>query len=909
LSLEINVATIYIDNEVRQANPKQNLLHACLSLGYDLPYFCWHPALGSVGACRQCAVKQFRNEQDMAGKLVMACMTPAADGTRISIADPEATGFRAAVIQGLMQNHPHDCPVCDEGGECHLQDMTVMTGHRSRVYSFGKRTFRNQYLGPLVNHEMNRCIQCQRCVRFYREYAGGSDLNAFRLRDTIYFGRHEDGVLESEFSGNLVEVCPTGVFTDATLKRHYTRKWDLQMAPSICVHCGLGCNTSVGERYGTLRRVVNRYNHQVNGYFLCDRGRFGYEFVESNLRIRHPLLNGKAATKGEALERFGAILREGRALGIGSPRASLESNFALRTLVGADRFFAGMSDLELQLSSTMLRILREGPARSPSLDEVEHSDAVFVLGEDVTNVAPIMGLRLRQSVRQAPMEIAAKLHIPEWLDQSVREAVQEEKGPLFIASPYATKLDDIAKATYRAAPDDLARLGFAVAHAIDSSATEVTGLSPELEQMAADIASALLGGKSPLVVSGASCRNQSVIEAAAQVAWALCKVGRSAALSFTAPECNSFGFALMEPRPLSEAIQTIENEPANTLIILENDLFHRAPTSTVASLLRGVRHLVVLDHLENATTEAAEVVLPAGTFAESTGTLVNNEGRAQRFFQVLDPSTDVEECWRWLREGSMAAEFKAEKQWQSLDDITMAMAAEMVVFALVPRVAPSRNNAGKIAREPNRYSGRTAMLANISVHEPKPPNDPDSALAFSMESGPETIPSSLIPFFWAPGWNSIQAVNKFQSEVGGQLRGGDPGIRLIEPSPKPSWRYSSMVPAAFRTLPGEWLLVPIFHIFGSEELSRYAQGVSQLVPRPYLALNPVEASLLGVKAGEQLKVTVEGGQFEFEVVVRADLPRGVAGLPAGISSVEGMMLPAFGKLAPIPAGLSARGAL
>jgi NADH-quinone oxidoreductase subunit G len=340
----MSVATIYIDNEPKQANPKQNLLHACLSLGYDLPYFCWHPALGSVGACRQCAVKQFRDERDTAGKLVMACMTPAAEGMRISITDAEAAAFRAAVIQGLMQNHPHDCPVCDEGGECHLQDMTVMTGHRSRAYSFGKRTFRNQYLGPLVNHEMNRCIQCQRCVRFYREYAGGNDLNAFRLRDNIYYGRHEDGVLESEFSGNLVEICPTGVFTDATLKRHYTRKWDLQMAPSVCVHCGLGCNTTAGERYGALRRVENRYNHEMNGYFLCDRGRFGYEFVESSLRIRYPLLNGKAATRSEAQERFGAMLRESDVIGIGSPRASLEANFALRTLVGPDRFFAGVLD-------------------------------------------------------------------------------------------------------------------------------------------------------------------------------------------------------------------------------------------------------------------------------------------------------------------------------------------------------------------------------------------------------------------------------------------------------------------------------------------------------------------------------------------------------------------------------------
>jgi NADH-quinone oxidoreductase subunit G len=903
----MTVATIYIDNEPREANPRQNLLHACLSLGYDLPYFCWHPALGSVGACRQCAVKQFRNEQDTAGKLVMACMTPAADGTRISINDAEASSFRAAVIQCLMQNHPHDCPVCDEGGECHLQDMTVMTGHRSRSYSFGKRTFRNQYLGPLVNHEMNRCIQCQRCVRFYREYAGGNDLNAFHLRDTIYYGRHEDGVLESEFSGNLVEICPTGVFTDATLKHHYTRKWDLQMAPSICAHCGLGCNTTVGERYGTLRRVVNRYNHEVNGYFLCDRGRFGYEFVESKLRIRNPFIDGKAVTKNEALERFGAILREGNVLGIGSPRASIESNFALRALVGPDRFFAGLPDQELELLSAMLRILREGPARSPSLNEVERSDAVFVLGEDVTNVAPIMALRLRQAVRQAPMEIAAKLHIPEWLDHAVREAVQDAKGPLFLASIYSTKLDDIAAATYRAAPDDLARLGFAVAHAIDPSAPEVTGLLPELETMAADIASALLGAHHPLVVSGASCRSQSVIDAAAQVAWALCKAGRPAALSFTTLECNSFGLSLMEPRPLSEALHVIESEPATTLIVLENELFRRAPASAVAALMGGARHLVVLDHLRNATTEAAELVLPAGTFAEADGTFINNEGRAQRFFQVFDPSSDVQASWRWLCEGSIAAGFDAEAHWQSLDDLTTAMATEMAVFASLPQVAPPRNAVGKIAREPNRFSGRTSMLANISVHEPKPPDDPDSALAFSMESGPEPAPSPLIPFFWAPGWNSIQAVNKFQSEVGGPLRGGDPGIRLIEPSSQPGWQYYSKVPAPFKARPGEWLLVPIFHLFGSEELSRQAQSISQLTPRPYLALNPAEASQLGVKAGEQIRVTVQDCLFELDLVLRADLPRGVAGVPAGLPTLEGLMLPAFGKLSPTLVELSASG--
>src|SRR6478736_4648719 len=203
------MATILIDNRRYEVPGRQNLLAACLSLGFNLPYFCWHPAMGSVGACRQCAVKQFRDEHDTHGRVVMACMTPVADGTRLSIDDPEATAFRQSIIEWLMTNHPHDCPVCDEGGECHLQDMTVMTGHDYRRYEFKKRTYRNQYLGPFVNHEMNRCIQCYRCVRYYRDYAGGDDLNAFALRNMVFFGRHEDGVLENEFSGNLVEICPT----------------------------------------------------------------------------------------------------------------------------------------------------------------------------------------------------------------------------------------------------------------------------------------------------------------------------------------------------------------------------------------------------------------------------------------------------------------------------------------------------------------------------------------------------------------------------------------------------------------------------------------------------------------------------------------------------------------------------
>jgi predicted molibdopterin-dependent oxidoreductase YjgC len=170
------MATIHVDGKALEVNGADNLLQACLSLGLDIPYFCWHPALGSVGACRQCAVKQYTDENDTRGRIVMSCMTPASDGTWISIDDEESKAFRASVVEWLMTNHPHDCPVCEEGGHCHLQDMTVMTGHNERRYRFTKRTHQNQDLGPFIAHEMNRCIACYRCVRYYKDYAGGTDL-------------------------------------------------------------------------------------------------------------------------------------------------------------------------------------------------------------------------------------------------------------------------------------------------------------------------------------------------------------------------------------------------------------------------------------------------------------------------------------------------------------------------------------------------------------------------------------------------------------------------------------------------------------------------------------------------------------------------------------------------------------
>jgi NADH-quinone oxidoreductase subunit G len=918
--MEMKVATVHIENRPYPVKDGENLLQQCLSLGFDLPYFCWHPALGSVGACRQCAIKQFKDEEDKRGKIVMACMTPAKDGTRISIDDPEAREFRASVIEWLMVNHPHDCPVCDEGGECHLQDMTVMTGHTYRRYRGRKRTFYNQDLGPLINHEMNRCIQCYRCTRFYRDYAGGRDLEALALRNQVYFGRHQDGTLESEFSGNLVEVCPTGVFTDKTLKQHYTRKWDFQTAPSVCVHCALGCNTIPGERYGTLRRIRNRFNGAVNGYFLCDRGRYGYDFVNTAHRIRQPALRKHRhaplhpITRSEALRYLAGLLSTGsEVIGIGSPRASIEANFALRTLVGPERFYAGVSERDNRLLASLLDILRRGPARSPSLHEVELADAVLVLGEDVSNTAPRLALALRQSVRRRPCKIAEKMHIPQWNDHAVREATQGESGPLFIATLVGTRLDDIATQTFHGTPDDLARLGFAVAHALDPHAPPVPDLPDETGKLAHVISEALRAAERPLVISGMGCGNAGVIEAAANVALSLCRTGHPSELCFALGECNSLGAAMMGAPSFESVFGPAHGVNGNvemsatTVILLENDLYQHADAGAVDRFLAAAQHVVVVDHTAHRSSARADVVLPASTFAEADGTLVNNEGRAQRFFQVFVPQGDIQESWRWVQDIMTLTGRDKDAPWLNLDHVMAACARDIPELERILSAAPGsefRIEGQKIPREPHRYSGRTAMAANLSVHEPEPPADPDAPFSFSMEGYSGPPPPALIPRFWAPGWNSVQAVNKFQDEVGGQLAGGDPGIRLIEPESNSRMDYFRNVPPAFSRRADEWLVVPLHHIFGSEVLSVLAPAIAQLATEPYLALNPQDAAELGLAAGASalLQLSRNGGRdhemdYEIPVQLRTELRRGMAGLPAGLPGLGGIVLPAWGRVA------------
>ena len=873
------MAKIVIDGVEHEVNPNNNLLQECLSLGLDLPYFCWHPSMGSVGACRQCAVMQYRDADDKVGTLVMACMTPATDGAIISIEDEGAKSFRSDVIESLMISHPHDCPVCEEGGECHLQDMTLMSGHNYRRYDKKKRTHRNQYLGPLINHEMNRCITCYRCVRYYGDYAGGTDLSAQASHHHVYFGRHEEGVLESEFSGNLVEVCPTGVFTDKAFSENYSRKWDLQTAPSVCIGCSVGCNTAPGERYGSLRRTVNRYNSEVNGYFLCDRGRFGFDFVNNRDRLLEPVQ--RVDNTGELLadDQVKALIKEfttDGTIGIGSPRASNESNFALRAMVGEENFYAGYSDVEHESMKVILDLASDTAFHSPSVREIETADAVLILGEDVTNVAPRIALALRQSVRNKAKDLADQSRIPQWQDAAVRELAQHERSPLSIISPAVSRLDDVASDRVIESLSIVAAMGHQIANKILTSAPNASS-STEHDEVIEKIAEQLKAAKRPLIIAGNS-NGSEVIKAAANIARALHDGSDKSVidLCLLVPEVNSMGMGLMvgASNPLGAGLEKLQSGEAKRVIVLENDLYRRAAKATVDAALTAAAKVLVLDQLPTATTANADVILPATAFSEHEATYINYEGRAQLSFQVHQCQNQAQPSWRWLCDAA------------HIDDLVERCSNEIPGFARLGEVLPKGNPfiAGmKVPRQSHRYSGRTAMNANVNVHEPKQMEDKESVMSFSMEGIPSQKDASVLASSWAPKWNSNQSISKFQDEVNGELKQGNVGCLLIERKDS-SDSYFQAAPDSAGPSANQLRLVFSYQIFGSDELSARAKPIQARMTDAYIGLSPADAKARDLRQGDVATISPLGSPVV--VCIRTGIKAGTALLYCGDGNIS-----------------------
>lgn len=865
---------IIVDGKEIEAKEAKNCLEALLENNIDLPYFCYHPALGAVGSCRLCAIKTYKDEMDAKGRMAMACMEPVAEGKRISIKDQEVNTFRKWIIEWAMVSHPHDCPICDEGGECHLQDMTVMTGHRSRRYRGKKTTHNNQYLGPFINHEMNRCIQCYRCVRYYQNYAGGHDLIVMMSRSRVYFGRRADGVLESPFAGNLIDVCPTGVFTDKTQKKHYIRKWNQETAPSICTQCGMGCNTIPGACYGKLRRITPRYNEDVNGYFICDRGRFGYQYNNAQTRLREPLAmdNGihRITDRKKAWQKIKMFCQMDKVVaGIGSPRASLEANYALQKLVGEQNFSIGVSGEDHELIIEGLDVYQRCSAPTPTVKEVEQSDCILVLGADVTHEIPRQDLAIRQSVKNG--------------------------ATLWILSSRGTALDGVAKERQPRTPSEL----------IKSTTQILNNLSrpSQSDSFEGRVAQTLNQAKKPLIIVGWYHGLAKLFRMAGSMVQALQDQQKEARLLIAFPEANTVGVGLLGGVSFDVILKRIENGDIERLIVLENDLLHRTSDSQrLQKALKKLNRFLLLDHTETVTTSLATDVIPIATTVESNGTWVNAEGRAGRSYQVYLPDPFVPDAWEVLRDLPNSEGMAKNDVWKTPDDVLRDLGMEKPLFKPTVDIAPPANfrqNGQKIPRQSHRASGRMAnpSIKDVRQHL-KPPEDSDTPFCFSMEGSHNVVPWSLIPRYWTPNWNSQEAVSKFQAELGLGLHGGACGQRLIEPNGGKALQESQTKTEQeeISINKGEILLVPSAEIFGSEPFSRLSEAIEELVPKPYLDLHPDTAGELTLKEGATHTVSWPGQSADLIVRFNLSLPKGTGIVPARFQETQHMQVPSVGRI-------------
>ena len=913
-----NKVTIFIENLPYQVAENINLLQACLSLNMDIPYFCWHPAMGSVGACRQCAVMQYQNEEDTRGRLVMSCMTPVSEGMRISFSNEKAETFRATNIEAIMTNHPHDCPVCEEGGDCHLQDMTLLSGHIKRRYSGTKRTHNNQYLGPFLNHEMNRCIGCYRCVRFYRDYCGGDDLNVFSSKNNIYFGRAEPGILENEFSGNLAEVCPTGVFTDKPFSQHYIRKWDLQSSPSICSHCSIGCNTYVTERGGIIRKINNRYNEEINGHFLCDRGRFAYQHVNHESKLTQiwsrDQKNDQQENQQKKQSQQTHILDEKQAhsqlsqwlneadaqvIGIGSARSSIENNAALHKLVGASNFYAGIASDELSQLQLLIKAYKSNQLSLVSLKDIEQSDTVLLVGEDVTQTAPRLALSIRQMTKNSGIAKAAKMGIKYWQDEAVRNISQDEKSPLIIINTHETKLADVAKHNLNLAPNKQLELLLEIEAYLTKKDDKT-----QFSDIAITIANELLAANNPVLITGTHSFDITLLSACLRVSVLLKNQKENSGFYCATSAINALGLSLLaQPddidHDLDSLIESIKANPPTLLIIMETDLYRYCAHEKISSFLDKIKHILVIEQILTDTVKMADLVLPAASFAEQHGSWLNNEARLQRAYAVMPASEMRQTPVQWLA------------QHNSLDD-------EHNLYRYIQNISPllqpimqfytADKSDFSVARQPMRSSARTAFFANIDVKEYAPKRDEKSNLTFSMEgvagfrqetlnNGQHKI-TTPVTGVWSPKWNSNQALSKtlsqtlnntlskssVQDEVDLNLNLDlnldlNLGFKIFDGLNIQAFE----VPVAQIYSPSQPLtnisVCPHHHIYSNDELSDYSSSIQQLRPEPVISLNQKQANDLAIKPGEKLTITSDDYNISLPCLINNTLADQVVLVP------------------------------
>lgn len=671
--------TLTIDNQQVTVNDGATVLEAAEQLGVIIPHFCYHKALGAVGACRMCAVTIHNG---LFKGLKMSCLIKAEEGMVVSTSDEQSVAFRAQVSEWLMLNHPHDCPVCDEGGECQLQEMTIASGHGIRRYTGKKRTHNNQQLGPFVAQEMNRCITCYRCVRTYQDYCGGRDFGVMGSRNRVFFGRFADGPLESDFSGNIIDACPTGVLTDKTF-RFKSRSWDLQEAPSVCPHCSLGCATVPGGRYRELQRIRSGVNEKVNGFFICDRGRFGSSYVNHPQRPRQARSKEQLLSVDDALAQLDVQARRLIAehgpeavLLLGSNRASLEANWLLQRWGQELDCRAPLLSAHIPRHQAAQVAAFDLADRLVSLEKVRQSDLVVVLGVDPLAEAPMLAVALRQAVRN--------------------------NGRVLVYDPRPVEL-----------PCEFEHQAVAP---LQLRALLEQGKGPDSEQLR-DL---LVKAERPVLVAGGDLLGAGGLLQLRKLAIEVSNQTRPCKIHPILGGPNSFGSALLSLPEQDDLLTRLESGRVKMLVCLETDPLLEAPEGErFGNALAKLDELVVFDYLPTPLSVHASLFIPSTAPLETAGSFVNNEGRPQLFSAVIEPGLPIAVTGAG---SNPPREFSAltpgddpQPAWQLLQQLLGSSdSLEQVrqqVQAALPRLA------GFSALQPGGLSRRVAAVDERSLNE------------------------------------------------------------------------------------------------------------------------------------------------------------------------------------------------
>jgi NADH-quinone oxidoreductase subunit G len=806
--------TLRIDQREISVPQGTKVIEAAEKLGIMIPRFCYHPALGSLGACRMCAVKFM--EGPVKG-VEMSCMVEAADGMVVSTTDPEAMEFRRYVIEWLMLNHPHDCPICDAGGQCLLQDETVSGGHGLRRYQGLKRTFEDQYLGEFVQHEMNRCIHCWRCRRFYQEFAGYFDYGAMQIGNRMYFGRFAPGPLESPFAGNIIDLCPTGVLTDKP-SRYKGRRWDLQRGPSLCLHCSLGCNLVGSARYREMIRVEARFHGAVNGYFICDRGRYGFAYANHPDRPRQARVGEEAAPLDQALktaaQRLGQIRERygpGAVAAWGSTRSSLETLGMLQWLCQDQGWrgpqFFPQASLARRVKAAVARL---DTGMAVSLRDLENADFIVVAGADPVQEAPMLALALRQAARRGAT-VAVIDPRPVFLPLEY-EHLPVSPGDIDLCLnllSQAARSEEAA--TGKLEPDAARFYGLLTSTNLED---------PLLQERLLALGRKLQDCLRPVIVCNTDMVRETTPARAADQARLLQADKGQAGLFYLLPGPNAYGAALLAGREEVDLLAAMEQGGVKALVVVENDPLGSCPDQErLLRALDNLELLVGLDYLPSATAARSQIFLPTTTvFEKEFSHFINQEGRLQQAVPLHQGGTPIIQ----VGQGSHP-----------------------------PRTFLDAIPGG----EPRPGAGILADLAAALSGEPAPPTAGDLWDYLSGEHEGFSQLASLTASALGEG------VHLLPAEAQEPAWSPEPGEKPPEP------------PA------GQLELLLVDQTFGTEELGSYAAPLQKVEEEPHLLLHTDLAADLGLAPGEQVALLLPGGEVTVRLQTAQNMAPGVAIMP------------------------------